>query len=406
MPSQPLCQTIIASLLLLVNIPVRHQTSDSKKPHRTRVGFIAHAACALLVFVLATPSLVFAERVKDITSIAGVRDNQILGYGLIVGLEGTGDSTGQVRFTEQSLRSMLSQYGVTIPPNIQINPKNVAAVSVHAVIPPFTKPGQRIDVTVSSLGNSKSLRGGALLMTPLRGVDGQIYAIAQGEIVVGGISAGGADGSNVQKNISSAGRIPNGATIERSVGNSFASTPDITLHLHKPDFTTARRLVDAINRTLGGKQAVAQDAVSVVVRGPVNADGRVAFISILENIQVTPADTAARIVVNSRTGTIVIGQHVTVMPAAVSHGNITVTIKEEVTVDQPGAFAGGQTEVTNNSTIQIAEQSGSIRAIPRGVTLNEVVKSLNQVGASTSDLIAILEALKQLGALRGQLVII
>jgi len=186
LPSQPLCQTIIASLLLLVNIPVRHQTSDSKKPHRTRVGFIAHAACALLVFVLATPSLVFAERVKDITSIAGVRDNQILGYGLIVGLEGTGDSTGQVRFTEQSLRSMLSQYGVTIPPNIQINPKNVAAVSVHAVIPPFTKPGQRIDVTVSSLGNSKSLRGGALLMTPLRGVDGQIYAIAQGEIVVGG----------------------------------------------------------------------------------------------------------------------------------------------------------------------------------------------------------------------------
>ena len=243
-------------------------------------------------------------------------------------------------------------------------------------------------------------------MTPLRGVDGQLYAIAQGEVIVGGISASGADGSAVQKNITSAGRIPNGATIERKVENSFANTQDITLHLHEPDFTTARRLVAAINRKLGGPQAVAQDAVSVVVRGPVNPAGRVAFISILENIEVTPADTAARIVVNSRTGTVVIGQHVTVMPAAVSHGNITVTIKEEVTVDQPGPLAGGDTAVTTNSSIQIAEQTGSIRTISRGVTLDEVVKSLNKVGASTSDLIAILEALKQLGALRGQLVII
>ncbi len=399
-------KAVIRSLVLLPDKLQLAGESLIRQNHKMRPGVIVRTVCLLLVSVFAIPSPVNAERVKDITSIAGVRDNQILGYGLIVGLEGTGDSTGQVRFTEQSLRAMLSQYGVTIPPNIQINPKNVAAVSVHAVIPPFSKPGQKIDVTVSSLGNSKTLRGGALLMTPLRGVDGQVYAIAQGEIIVGGVSAAGADGTAVQKNITSAGRIPNGATVERMIENSFATTPDITLHLHKPDFTTARRLVEAINQKLGGPQAVAQDAVSVVVRGPIDPAGRVAFISVLENIEVTPADTAARIVVNSRTGTVVIGQHVTVMPAAVSHGNITVTINEQVNVNQPAALAGGQTAVTNNSTVQISEQVGSIKAISRGVTLNEVVRSLNQVGATTSDLIAILEALKQLGALRGELIII
>ena len=399
-------KAVIRSLVLLPDKLQLAGESLIRQNHKMRPGVIVRTVCLLLVSVFAIPSPVNAERVKDITSIAGVRDNQILGYGLIVGLEGTGDSTGQVRFTEQSLRAMLSQYGVTIPPNIQINPKNVAAVSVHAVIPPFSKPGQKIDVTVSSLGNSKTLRGGALLMTPLRGVDGQIYAIAQGEIIVGGVSAAGADGTAVQKNITSAGRIPNGATVERMIENSFATTSDITLHLHKPDFTTARRLVEAINQKLGGPQAVAQDAVSVVVRGPIDPAGRVAFISVLENIEVTPADTAARIVVNSRTGTVVIGQHVTVMPAAVSHGNITVTINEQVNVNQPAALAGGQTAVTNNSTVQISEQVGSIKAISRGVTLNEVVRSLNQVGATTSDLIAILEALKQLGALRGELIII
>ncbi len=361
----------------------------------------------LAVLVAATLSgQVSAERVKDIASIAGVRDNQILGYGLVVGLEGTGDSTGQVQFTEQSLRSMLTQYGVTIPPGMQIKPKNVAAVSVHATIPPFSKPGQRLDVTVSSLGNSKSLRGGALLMTPLRGIDGAVYAIAQGEVVVGGVSAAGADGTKVQKNISSAGRIPNGATIEREVSNSFDQSSDITLNLHSPDFTTARRVVEAVNVRFGSQQAYARDAVSIVVRGPGDPASRVTFVSILENIEVTPATTLAKIVVNSRTGTIVIGQHVTVTPAAVSHGNITVTIKEQVNVDQPNPLARGQTAITNDSTVSISEQSGTIQTIAGGVTLQEVVDSLNDVGATTSDLIAILEALKQLGALRGQLVII
>ncbi len=363
------------------------------------------AILTVLLAVLAVVPVVYAERVKDIASIAGVRDNQILGYGLIVGLDGTGDSTGKVRYTEQSLRSMLSQYGVSLPADIQISPKNVAAVSVHATIPPFTKPGQRIDVTVSSLGDSTSLRGGALLMTPLRGADGAVYAIAQGEILVGGISASGADGTEVQKNISSAGRIPNGATLERAVGSSFENNPDITLNLHSPDFTTAERVVEAINSTLGGNQAFAIDAVSIVVRGPLDIANRVGFISVLENVEVTP-DAVARIIVNSRTGTVVIGENVMVMPAAVSHGNITVTINEDVNVNQPGALAGGETAVTADTTIDISEQSGSIRAIPKGVTLNEVVKSLNEVGTSTSDLIAILEALKQLGALRGQLIII
>lgn len=364
------------------------------------------AGLVLLIPLLSIWHPAHAVRIKDLASIEGVRENQILGYGLVVGLEGTGDSTGQVQFTEQSLRSMLTQYGVTIPPGVQIKPKNVAAVSVHATIPPFSKPGQRLDVTVSSLGNSKSLRGGALLMTPLRGIDGAVYAIAQGEVVIGGVNAAGADGGSVQKNISSAGRIPNGATIEREVGNGFDQRSDITLNLHRPDFTTARRVVEAINLKLGSPQAVAHDAVSINVLGPQDPSSRVTFISILENIDVTPADELAKIVINSRTGTIVIGQHVSVLPAAVSHGNITVTINEAVNVDQPAPLANGQTAVTPESSIQIDEQSGSIQPIKGGVTLKEVIDSLNDVGASTSDLIAILEALKQLGALRGQLVII
>ncbi len=345
-----------------------------------------------------------AERVKDLASISGVRENQLLGYGLIVGLDGTGDKT--VQYTEQSLKSMLSQFGVTIPPGQTLNPKNVASVTVHATMAAFVKPGQRIDVTISSLGNASSLRGGTLLMTPLRGADGEVYAIAQGDIFVGGFSASGADGTAVQKNITSAGRIPNGATVERAVGSAlFNNSGEITLNLHTPDFTTAERLVIAINDKIGMRQAVALDAVSVVVQGPTDPAVKVQFISLLENIELTPAKSIAKIIVNARTGTIVIGEHVTVMPAAVSHGNLTVTINENVQVNQPAPLANGETAITPNTNIEIEEQNGTLRTIPKGVTLNEVVKSLNAVGASTSDLIAILEALKQLGALRGQLVI-
>ena len=364
------------------------------------------AMVTLCVGLLTAPLPAGAERVKDLASVAGVRENQLLGYGLVVGLEGTGDKTGQVRFTEQSLRSMLSQYGVTVPPNIQIQPKNVAAVSVQATMPPFSKPGQRIDVTISSLGNASSLRGGTLLMTPLRGGDGQVYAIAQGNALVGGVSAEGADGTSVQTNITSVGRIPNGATVERSVGTGFNDSNEITLNLNTADFTTATRLEQAINKTLGSPFAQAQDAVTVVVQGPLYASERVAFISALENIEVMPAQAMAKIIVNSRTGTIVIGENVRVMPAAVAHGNITVTISETVNVNQPGALANGQTAITPESKINIEESEASLLALKPAVTLNDVVRSLNEVGAATSDLIAILQALKLVGALRGQLVII
>ncbi|OED37964.1 flagellar biosynthesis protein FlgI [Chromatiales bacterium (ex Bugula neritina AB1)] len=356
--------------------------------------------------LLSYPMSVGAERVKDLATVAGVRENQLLGYGLVVGLEGTGDKTGQVRFTEQSLRSMLSQFGVTIPPNIKIQPKNVAAVSVQATMPPFSKPGQRIDVTISSLGNASSLRGGTLLMTPLRGGDGQVYAIAQGNALVGGVSAEGADGSSVQTNITSVGRIPNGATVERSVGTGFNDSKEITLNLNTADFTTATRLEKAINETLGSPFAQAQDAVTVVVQGPLYPSERVAFISALENIEVLPAQTKARIIVNSRTGTIVIGENVRVMPAAVAHGNITVTISETVNVNQPAPLANGETAITPETTVKVEESEASLLALKQSVTLNDVVRSLNQVGAATSDLIAILQALKLAGALRGQLVII
>lgn len=372
-----------------------------------RICRISNVAMSVFVLgLLAFPGQVVAERVKDLASIAGVRENPLLGYGLIVGLEGTGDKTGQVRFTEQSLRSMLNQYGVTIPPNVQIQPKNVAAVMVQATMPPFTKPGQLMDVTVSSLGNASSLRGGTLLMTPLRGGDGEVYAIAQGNALVGGVSAEGADGTSVQRNITSVGRIPGGATVERSVGSGFNNSNEIVLNLNVPDFTTATRLENAINEALGSPFAQAQDAVSVVVQGPLYPSERVAFASTLENIEVSPAEATARIIVNSRTGTIVIGENVTVMPAAVAHGNITVTISETVNVTQPNPLANGETVVTPNTQIKVEESEASLLAIKPAVTLNDVVRSLNQVGAATSDLIAILQALKMVGALRGQLVII
>lgn len=383
------------------------ETHNALHQGRHRQTMLFRSICWVIAAILVIPQTTQAERVKDLASIAGVRDNQLLGYGLVVGLDGTGDKTGQVQFTEQSMRSMLSEFGVSIPPGIKISPKNVAAVSVHATMAAFVKPGQRIDVTISSLGNAQSLRGGALLMTPLRGIDGAVYAIAQGEVVVGGFSASGADGSSVQKNIPSAGRIPNGATVEREVANVFAEAGDITLNLHQPDFTTAQRMVDAINNKLGSPLARALDAVSVVVKSPMKLPDKVTFLSVLENIDVKPANSIAKIIVNSRTGTIVIGENVTVMPAAVAHGNLTVTIGEGVNVDQPDTpLAGGQTVATRESNINVDEQGGALQTIPRGVTLNDVVKSLNSVGASTSDLIAILEALKQLGALRGQLIII
>ncbi len=349
---------------------------------------------------------VHAERIKDLASIAGVRNNQLLGYGLVVGLNGTGDKTGQTPFTLQSIRSMLAQYGVTIPPNVNPQLKNVAAVSIQATLPPFAKPGQTIDVTVSSIGNAKSLRGGSLLMSPLKGADGQVYAIAQGELVVGGLGVDGGDGSSIVINIPSVGRIPNGATVERVVNNAFNMTNQLVLNLHRPDFTTAQNLAKAINDKFGAGAASAIDAVSIKVAAPTDPNQRVTLMSMLENLEVTPGEAPARIVVNSRTGTVVIGSHVTVMPAAVSHGSLTVSITADPIVSQPEAFSKGETRVIPRSNIDVTQESSHMFQFKRGVTLNEIVQAINQVGAAPGDLVAILEALKQAGALRAELVII
>ena len=361
-------------------------------------------AILCLTMMLCLTNMAYAERIKDLASIAGVRDNALLGYGLVVGLDGTGDQS--ITFTEQSLRSMLTQYGVTVPPDIAIQPKNVAAVSIDAVLPPFAKPGQKIDVTISSLGNSKSLRGGTLLMSPLRGADGNVYAVAQGNLAVGGLGVSGADGSSIAINVPSVGRIPNGASVERTVPNPFANTPEITFNLHEPDFTTARRLVEVINSALGTPEAQAIDAVSVSVNAPMDTSKRVAFIGYLEELNVEPGQTAGKIIVNSRTGTIVIGNNVTVGPAAVTHGSLTVTINEDVQVTQPNALAAGETVVNPDTQIAVEQEDTRMFELERRTTLSDIVKAINDVGAAPGDLVAILEALKQAGALRAQLIII
>ena len=356
---------------------------------------------ALTLLLLA--NTVQAERVKDLASIAGVRNNQLVGFGLVVGLNGTGDKT---KFTGQSLRTMLRELGVTLPPGVDPGSKNVAAVSIHADLPPFMKPGQMIDITVASLGDAKSLRGGSLLMTPLKGADGKIYAIAQGNLVVGGFGAEAGDGSRVTVNIPSAGRVPNGATIERTVPNAFNVGDHIILNLHQPDFTTASRLADSINHTLGKGSARSIDASSIKVNAPRDPSQRVPFLSLVENLQFTPGEAAARIVVNSRTGTIVIGQHVRVSPAAVTHGNLSVTISANTEVSQPNAFSQGETVITPNFDIEIGEEDSRMFVFNPGISLDEIVRAVNQVGAAPGDLVAILEALKQAGALRAELVII
>jgi len=347
-----------------------------------------------------------AERVKDLASVQGVRANQLVGYGLVVGLAGTGDQTSQAPFTIQSIKNMLIRYGVTIPANTNPQLKNVAAVTVHADLPPFSKTGQTIDVTVSSIGNAQSLRGGSLIMTPLIGADGEVYAIAQGSLVVGGFGVSGKDGSSIAVNVPSAGRIPNGATVEREVPNGFTTEPYVMLNLHTPDFTTSARLTEGINKLLGEGTAQAVDGVSVKVVAPVDASQRTAYLATLEAIEIEPGDAPARVIVNSRTGTVVIGSHVRVMPAAVSHGSLTVTITERASVSQPMEFGRGDTVVVPESSISVNQPQARMFVFDAGVDLNDIVRAVNQVGAAPGDLVAILEALKESGALRAELIVI
>jgi flagellar P-ring protein precursor FlgI len=362
------------------------------------------ALATSIAIVLAAP--VHAERIKDIATVAGVRANQLVGYGLIVGLDGTGDQTSQAPFTIQSIINMLAKFGVTIPANTNPQLKNVAAVTIHAELPPFTKTGQTIDVTVSSIGNAGSLRGGSLLMTPLRGLDGEVYAFAQGSLVVSGFGVNGKDGSRVSVNVPSSGRIPNGAIVEREVPTSFAGSPFLVLNLNTPDFTTAARLAEGINKMLGGGTAQALDEVSIKVTAPADANQRISYISQIEGIEIEPGEAPARVIVNSRTGTVVISAHVRVMPAAVAHGSLSVTITERQDVSQPNAFSNGETVVTPRSSLDVQQGESRMFVFKAGVNLDEIVRAVNQVGAAPGDLVAILEALKEAGALRAELIVI
>jgi flagellar P-ring protein FlgI len=366
----------------------------------------AASAFVALLAMTSTP-LAHAEKVRDLAQVAGVRQNQLVGYGLVAGLDGSGDQTSQTPFTTQSIDNMLQQFGITVPANVRPQLKNVAAVMVTADLPPFAKPGQAIDITVASIGNSKSLRGGSLLMTPLKGADGQVYAVAQGNVVIGGVSASGKSGSSVQINISNSGRVPNGATVERPVPSAFGGAGDLALNLHTPDFTTASRVAGAINKTFGDNGiARAMDAVTIVLRAPADPNSRVGFLGAVQDVDVSPGDAPARVIVNSRTGTVVIGSTVRVSPAAVAHGSIEVSISEQPSVSQPAPFSQGQTAVVPSSTVQVTEHGGHMFKFGAGANLDDIVHAVNQVGAAPSDLVSILQALKEAGALHAELVVI
>lgn len=363
----------------------------------------------LLVAALALPGLAGAERIREIASIQGVRQNQLIGYGLVVGLDGSGDQTTQAPFTVQSLQSMLSQLGIQLPPGVTPQLRNSAAVMVTAQLPAFAQPGQAIDVTVSSLGNARSLRGGTLLLTPLRGADGQVYAMAQGNLLVGGAGAS-AGGSRVQINHLSAGRIPAGATVERSVPNPALHAGSIRVELANADFSLSRQVAEAINQALpsedGRPTAVPLDARVIEVQMPSDLTQRVGFLAELENLEVTPSSPLARVVVNARTGSVVMNQAVTLSESAVAHGNLSVTISSTPVISQPAPFSQGSTVVAEKADISIRQEGGALMQLQGTAKLADVVKALNALGATPADLIAILQALKVVGSLKAELEII
>ena len=371
-----------------------------------KIGIIALAAS------LAGLLPVQADRLKDLTSIAGVRSNQRVGYGLVVGLAGTGD--GNAALTQQSLQSMISQFGV-VTSAANMNGKNAAAVIITAELPPFTKPGQKLDIVVSTVGQAKSLRGGTLLMTPLLGADGETYAVAQGNLMVGGFGVAGGDGSSLTVNVPTVGRIPGGASVEKMIETPFLDNANILLNLHQGDFSTTNRVAEAINDVFGGGVAVPLDSTTVKVRAPIDPSQKVSFVSLLENIEVEPDRPRAKVVVNARTGTIVIGGDVRVSAAAVTHGSLTVRVEEDVNVTQTQAMAiadgvavtaPGAAVETPDTTITAEEELARAFVFDPGVELSSIVDALNAVGGTPSDLVAILEALREAGSLRAELIVI
>ena len=365
-----------------------------------RTAIVAGLAIALLGSGQAV-----AERLKDLASVQGVRNNQLVGYGLVVGLDGSGDQTTQTPFTTQSIINMLAQLGTTLPTTQSLQLKNVAAVMVTAILPPFARTGQQIDITVSSMGNAKSLRGGTLVMTPLKGADGQIYAQAQGNLLVGGAGAGSA-GSKVVVNHLLAGRVVGGATVEREVPTALGQGPFVHYEMATTDFGTTQRVVEAINREIGPGTAQAIDGRLVRVAAPEDANSRVAFLGRLESLDVRPTKTVAKVIINPRTGSVVMNQTVTIDSCAVAHGNLSVIINTEQKVSQPNTLAGGQTVTTTQSEIDIKQGGGSLIQLKAGVNLAEVVKAINALGAGPQDLLSILQSMKAAGALRAELEII
>jgi flagellar P-ring protein FlgI len=382
---------------LLMDLP-RPQAAE-RAMHR--LVWLVVALCGLIVWWPA-----HAARIKEVASVQGVRPNQLTGYGLVVGLDGTGDQSTQAPFTAQSIIAMLQQMGVSLPSGTQMQLRNVAAVMVTAELPPFAQPGQRIDVNVSSVANAKSLRGGMLIATPLKGADGQIYALAQGSLIVGGAGAS-AGGSKVQINHLSAGRVPQGATVERAVPTPLQQGDWLELDLNAADFATAREVARTINAAKGNGTAQALDARVVRVRMPGEPDERVSFLADIENLGLTLAKPAAKIVLNARTGSVVMNEAVTLGACAVAHGSLSVTISSTPMVSQPNSFNNsGQTVVSEKADITIAQQGGTLMQMNAGAQLSDVVKALNALGATPQDLLAILQAMKSAGALNAEIEVI
>ena len=357
----------------------------------------------LLALLLLVPGAAQAERIKDIGTFAGVRSNQLVGYGVVVGLAGTGDDN--LAYSTAAVKGVAGRLGLQLPPGVQPGLKNAAAVIVTADLPPFAKPGQRIDITVSALGKAKSLRGGTLVLTPLTGADGEIYAMAQGSLVIGGLGVEGRDGSRVSVNVPSAGRIPNGATVERAVATGFTDGPALAFNLAEPDFATAQAVRDAVNGRFGAI-ASTQDAVTVAIQLPADADTRATMMAEIGALTVATGEAKARVIVNSRTGTVVINSAVRLAPAAIAHGTLTIRIDEAPRIVQPEGFSDGVTALEESSTITVRQEPARVALLAPGPRLQDIVDALNRLGVTPGDLVAILEALKQAGALKAELVVL